>query len=319
MGLLHPSTPPSASGNLAVGDGHVLSWETFGSPDGIPAVWLHGGPGAGASRAVGRWFDPTAYRLVVFDQRGCGRSRPLADRPGADLASNTTWHLVADLERLREHLGIERWLVAGGSWGVTLALAYAQQIPERVTALVLCAVTAGRRLETEWITRGMRRVFPEAWEQLVAVLPEQDRSGDLAAAFARQLADPSPEVHERAAAAWCDWEDTHVSLAPGWTPSPRYADPTFRQVFARLVTHYWSNGCFLDERPILEHMAALDGIPGVLVHGRHDVSSPLDTAYDLHRAWPTSRLVVVDDGHGGEAMTAAAVQALDELGRAGTR
>jgi proline iminopeptidase len=316
MPRLHPSTPPSASGHLPVGDGHLLYWETVGNPDGVPAVWLHGGPGSGAGEGVRRWFDPALYRLVVFDQRGCGRSRPLADGPGADLASNTTWHLVADLERLREHLGIERWVVAGGSWGVTLGLAYAQRVPDRVIALVLYAVTAGRRVETEWITRGMRRVFPQQWEQLVAVLPERDRSGDLAEAFARRLADPSPAVHGPAADAWCAWEDAHVSLAPGWAPSPHFADPAFRQVFARLVTHYWANGCFLDERPILDHMAAIQRIPGVLVHGRLDVSGPLDTAYDLHRAWPASRLVVVDEGHGGQAMTAAMVQALDELGGA---
>jgi proline iminopeptidase len=313
----YPPIEPYQVGHLPVGDGHVLYWEAVGNPAGRPAVCLHGGPGSGAGTGVRRWFDPDAYRLIVFDQRGCGRSRPLADRPGADLATNTTWHLVADIERLRSHLGIDRWLVAGSSWGVTLALAYAQQHPDRVRALVLAAVTAGRRSEVDWITRSMRRVFPREWDELVSVLPDGERSGDLTAAFARQLADPDPAVNQRAAAAWCAWEDTHVSLAPGWEPWLRYQDPVFQQVFARLVTHYWSHGCFLDDRPILDGMPSIHGIPGVLVHGRYDVSGPLDTAWDLHRAWPGSRLVVVDDGHGGEAMTAAVIDALDGLRRAG--
>jgi proline iminopeptidase len=307
----YPPIEPYDAGTLEVGDGHLVHWEVSGNPDGTPAVWLHGGPGSGAGADTRRSFDPTAYRLVAFDQRGCGRSRPLADGPHADLSTNTTWDLVADIERLREHLAIDRWLVAGASWGVTLALAYAQQHPDRVRALVLAAVTAGRRLEVEWITRSMRRIFPREWDELVSVLPEADRDGDLTVAFACLLADPDPAVNQRAAAAWCAWEDVHVSLGPGWQPWSRYQDPTFQQVFARLVTHYWSNGCFLDERPILDGMVALDRIPGVLIHGRRDVSGPLDTAWDLHLAWPGSRLVVVDDGHGGEAMTAATIEALD--------
>jgi proline iminopeptidase len=308
----YPEAAPSASGLLEVGDGHEIYWETVGNPAGTPAVYLHGGPGSGCGPGQRRSFDPAAYRAVLFDQRGCGRSRPLADGAAADLSTNTTEHLLGDIERLREHLGIDRWVVAGGSWGVTLALAYAQRQPDRVAAMVLAAVTSGRRLETDWITRDMRRVFPREWDAFAAGVPAGERDGDLSAAYARLLASPDPAVTERAAQQWCDWEDTHVSLMPGWEPSLRYEDPAFRRVFARLVTHYWSNGCFLDDTPIAAGMHRIAHIPAVLIHGRYDVSSPLDTAWDLHRAWPASRLVVLDDaGHGGTDMTTAITAALD--------
>jgi proline iminopeptidase len=306
----YPPIEPYASGLLDVGDGHEIYWETAGNPHGIPAVWLHGGPGSGSTAGIRRSFDPAAYRIVVFDQRGCGRSRPLADSASADLTTNTTRHLIADIELLREHLGIGRWVVTGASWGVTLALAYAQRHPERVRAMVLVAVTSGRRLETDWITRDMRRVFPREWDEFAAGVPESERDGDLCAAYARLLANPDPAVTEQAALRWCRWEDTHVSLAPGWEPRLAYTQPTFRQVFARLVTHYWANGCFLDDTPILANMERIAQLPAVLVHGRYDVSGPLDTAWDLHRAWPASRLVVCgDDGHGGPGMTSAMIDA----------
>jgi proline iminopeptidase len=314
----YPEIEPYESGFLDVGDGQSLYWETVGNPAGTPAVWLHGGPGSGCTPGNRRLFDPGAYRAVLFDQRGCGRSRPLADSAAADLTTNTTQHLIGDMELLRARLGIERWVVSGGSWGVTLALAYAQQHPERVAAMVLAAVTSGTRRETDWITRDMRRVFPRELDEFAAAVPESERDGDLSAAYARLLADPDPAVTERAALAWCGWEDTHVSLAPGATPHLRYSDPTFRQVFARLVTHYWSNGCFLDDAPILPAMDRLADIPAVLIHGRYDVSGPLDTAWDLHKAWPGSRLVVCEDaGHGGTTMTAAMVDAFDAFCTAG--
>jgi proline iminopeptidase len=297
---------------LDAGDGHEVYWETVGHPAGTPAVYLHGGPGSGCGPGHRRQFDPSAYRAVLFDQRGCGRSRPQADSAAADLSTNTTGHLLADIERLREHLSIDRWVVVGGSWGVTLALAYAQRYPARVTAMVLAAVTSGTRRETEWITRDMRRVFPREWDAFAAGVPAGERGGDMSGAYARLLASPDPTVTERAAEQWCIWEDTHVSLMPGWQPRLRYEDPTFRQVFARLVTHYWSNGCFLDDTPIAANMHRIAQIPAVLVHGRYDVSGPLDTAWDLHRVWPASRLVVLDDaGHGGTSMTSAVVEALD--------
>ncbi len=310
----YPAIEPYESGELAVSDGHVLYWETVGNRAGTPALYLHGGPGGGSSPVTRRYFDPEAYRAVLFDQRGCGRSRPLASDPDADLTTNTTAHLVADIERLREHLGIDRWVVFGISWGVTLALVYAQAYPERVRAMVLAAVTSGERRETEWITRDMGRVFPREWEAFAALVPAAERDGDLAAGYARLLADPDPQVRERAAAAWCAWEDTHVSLMPGWQPSPRYEDPTFRMVFARLVTHYWSHGCFLADGQIRAGMPRLADIPAVLIHGRYDVSGPLDTAWELHKAWPGSRLVVLDDaGHGGGSFSDEMVTALDSF------
>jgi proline iminopeptidase len=312
---LYPAVEPHESGLLDVGDGHSIYWEGVGTAEGTPAVYLHGGPGSGCTPGARRSFDPTAYRAVLFDQRGCGRSRPLAgdhDGPGADLSTNTTGHLVADLEALREHLGIERWVVVGVSWGVTLGLVYAQTHPERVSAMVLAAVTAGTRRETEWITRDMGRVFPAEWEAFRALVPEGERGGDLSAAYARLLADPDARVREAAALAWCAWEDTHVSLAPGWEPWLRYEDPAFRMVFARLVTHYWSRGCFLADGQVLAGMPRLAGIPAVMIHGRRDVSGPLDTAWGLHRAWPGSELVVLDGaGHGGASMTSEIVAALD--------
>jgi proline iminopeptidase len=313
MSMRYPDIGPHAAGMLSVTDGHEVHWETVGNPNGLPVVWLHGGPGDGSGVGARRNFDPAAYRAVLFDQRGCGRSRPSAGDLAADLSTNTTWHLVADIERLRAHLGIDRWIVAGASWGVTLALVYAQRHPDRVVAMVLGAVTSGRRLETEWMTRDMGRIFPREWERFVAVVPECERRGDLSAAYARLLASPDPDLRFTAAREWCRWEDAHVSLSPGWTPRSKYDDPAFRMTFARLVTHYWSNGCFLDEHPVLDNTRTIAHIPATLIHGRYDVSGPLDTAWQLHRRWPTSRLVVVDDaGHGGGSFTSEIVAALDE-------
>lgn len=275
---------------------------------------MHGGPGSGSSPGARCHFDPAAYQAVLFDQRGCGRSRPLASELGADLRANTTDHLVADLERLRKHLGIGRWVVAGISWGATLALVYAQRHPERVLAMALGAVTTSTRREIEWITRDVGRIFPREWAQLLELVPQQERSGDLAAAYARLLENPDRVVREDAARAWCAWEDIHVSMAPDWTPNPRYHNPTFRMVFARLVTHYWSHDCFLGDGEILARMPRLATIPGVLIHGRYDVSSPLDTAWALRDSWPASKLVILDDaGHGGGGFPGELAGALDSF------
>jgi len=312
----YESIEPYESGELDVGSGQILYWETVGNPNGVPAVWVHGGPGSGSAAEARRLFDPSAYRAVLFDQRGCGRSRPLASDTEAALSVNTTDHLVADLERLRAHLGISRWVVAGVSWGVTLALVYAQRHPDRVLAMVLGAVTAGSRREVEWVTRDMGGVFPREWDEFVALVPGAERGGDLAAAYARLLADPNEDTRQAAARAWCAWEDTHVSLAPGWTPDPRYADPAFRMVFARLVTHFWSHGCFLADGEVLAGMPRLTAIPAVLIHGRFDVSGPLGTAWAVHRAWPGSRLIVLEDaGHGGGDFSGELTDALDSFRR----
>lgn len=312
--VLYPAVEPYESGLLEVSNGQSLYWETVGNPAGIPVLYLHGGPGSGCTVGARRFFDPETFRAVLFDQRGCGRSLPLASGPDVDLTVNTTAHILDDIERLREHLGIERWLVSGLSWGVSLGLVYAQAFPGRVIAMALGAVTGGTRLEIEWITRAMGRIFPREWEEFVAPLPVEERDGNLPAAYARLLADPDPVVRENAALQWCRWEDVHVSLMPGWTPSVRYQNPDFRRVMTRLVTHYWANDCFLAPNQILDGMDRLAEIPAILVHGLYDISGPLDTAWAIHQRWPGSELVVLDGaGHGGGGFNEALVEALNSL------
>lgn len=314
MSPRHPPIEPYDCGMLDVEGGHRLYWETCGNPDGVPALWLHGGPGTGSTVDSRSNFSPITYRAVLFDQRGCGRSRPLANGPNADLTSNTTAHLIDDIERLREHLGVRRWLVVGGSWGVTLGVAYAQRHPHAVRAMVLGAITSADRREIDWIVRDMGRIFPREWDEFASLVPETERGGNLAAGYARLLTDPDPAVREKASRAWCAWEDTHVSLKPGWTPDRRYDDPVFSERFVRLVTHYWSNYCFLPDGDQLERMTAIADIPAVLIHGRYDVSGPLDTAWRLHRAWPASQLVVLEGaGHGGVGFTDAMVAAINSF------
>lgn len=312
---MHPRIEPYESGLLDVGDGHRVYWECVGNPAGYPVVYLHGGPGSGASPGSRRWFDPAVHRAVILDQRGCGRSTPLAETAEHDLATNTTPYLLADLELLREHLGVDRWALFGLSWGSTLALAYALAHRDQVTAIVLGAVTTGGREEIDWITEGVGRIFPAEWERFAAHVPERLRHRRIVEAYAELLADPDPAVHGPAAVAWCAWEDAHVSLAPGATPYARFAEPDFRLRFARLVTHYWSHDCFLGEDEILRNAAALDGIPGVMVHGKYDVSGPLITPWRLAKRWPTSTLHALDDaGHGtGDSFPTLLIQALADL------
>jgi proline iminopeptidase len=312
----YPPIEPYDQGMLDVGDGNLVYWETCGQPAGKPALVLHGGPGSGCTPGLRRDFDPAAYQIVLFDQRGCGRSRPHASDPDVSLAANTTGHLLADIELLRRHLGIERWLVFGISWGTTLALAYAQEHPGRVTELVLASVvgTAVRR-EVEWITRDMQRHFPAEWARFAAGVPGAERDGRLVEAYARRLSHPDGAVREQAARDWCDWEDTHVSVIAENRHNPRYDDPAFRMVFARLVTHYWSNDCFLPGGALLRDAGRLAGIPGVLVHGRLDVSSPIDVPWQLAQVWPDSELVLIDDAAhtGSVTMTEAIVAATDRF------
>ena len=292
-------TEPYERGALAVGDGHVLAWETSGNPGGKPALLLHGGPGSGSSPNARRLFDPDAYRIAQFDQRNCGRSTPHASEPNVDLATNTTAHLVADCERLRVHLGIERWLVWGISWGTALGLAYAEAHPERVSELILVSVVGTSHATVDWITRAMGRVFPRQWERFVAVVPEAERDGNLAAAYHRLLFSDDAAVRDEAARAWCEWEDTHIATYTGYQHDTRYDDPRFRLCFARLVTHYWSNAAFLGDDQLVRRAHRLAGIPGVLVNGRLDISGPPDDAWKLSRAWPDAELVLIENaGHG---------------------
>ena len=259
---------------------------------------MHGGPGGGLGRGgYRRRFDPSKYLIVGIDQRGCGRSTPWAIDDLDGLDRNTTQTLIDDIEAVREHLGVGRWLVHGVSWGSTLALAYALDNPRRVSELVLTAVTTGSREEVDWITHDVGRIFPEAWARFSALARAGERVVD---SYARLLRDPDPLVRSRAAEAWEEWESTHVSLDPNRTPGPMFDTARERENFATLVSHYWSNDCFLGT-PLLERVGDLAHIPGALIHGRHDISGPAITPWMLHRAWPASELhIVEDEGHGGE-------------------
>ena len=316
MADLYPEIEPDETGMLDVGDGQSLYWETCGNPSGQPALVLHGGPGSGCSNGARRLFDPSRHRIVLFDQRGAGRSRPHASAPDIDLSCNTTWHLIADIERLRESLGIERWLVFGASWGSTLALAYAEDHPDRVTGMVLASVATTTEREIDWITRGVGAFFPEAWERFRDGVPEADREASLVDAYHRLLMHPDPAIHEKAARDWCDWEMAVVDVQPGHEPHPRYESPAFRLGFARLVTHYWRHKAWLEEDVLVREAGRLAGIPGILIHGRLDFGGPLVTPWRLNRAWPGSELEVVEmAGHDTRdiGMNARIVAATDRL------
>ncbi|WP_199433840.1 prolyl aminopeptidase [Qaidamihabitans albus] len=301
MHELYPPIRPYAEDMLDVGDGNQVFWEVSGNPDGRPVVVLHGGPGSGSAPLTRRHFDPRRYRIVLFDQRGAGRSTPHVTEPGADLSVNTTWHLVADMERLREHLGIDRWQLFGGSWGATLALAYAQTHPERVTEIVLRGVFTVRRRELDWIYNGgAAHLFPEEWADYLAPLAGTE-DGDLLAAYRRLLDDPDPAVRERAAIAWSAWEGAIVSMVPQRGYRTGYSAPSFAVPFARLALHYFVHGAWLDDGALIRDAGRLAGIPGVLVQGRYDAVCPPSTAYELHRAWPGSELVLLDGA--GHAVT----------------
>jgi proline iminopeptidase len=310
---VHPPIDPFAAGILTRPDGQSVYWETSGNPSGEPAVYLHGGPGGGLGPGgYRRRFDPDRYLIVGVEQRGCGRSTPLASDDLSMLDHNTTSVLRDDLEAVRTHLGVQRWLVHGVSWGTTLALAYALAHPERVSALVLTAVTTTSRDEVQWITEDIGRVFPEAWTAFAAGVPTGTR---VVEHYAGLLRDPDPVVRAAAADAWDAWEGIHMSLGSDRAPGPLHADPAQRRNFATLVAHYWAHDGFLSP-PILERTHELAGTPGVLIHGRLDVSGPAMTAWMLHRAWPGSTLEIIEtEGHGGPLMMAATAAAIDALPR----
>jgi len=311
----YPEIEPYASGMLDVGDGNHVYWEASGNPAGKPALALHGGPGGGTTPGRRRSFDPQRYHFVQFDQRGCGRSTPSVSDPATTLAANTTAHLIADIEALREHLGIERWLVWGGSWGCTLALAYAQRFPHRVSELVLLSVTMTRPADVHWLYHEAGRFFPDEWDRFRCGVPAGQRDGNLVHAYNRLLNEqPDDAVRAEAARDWCAWEDAVVSLEDGWTPNPRYADPAFRMTFARLCAHYFTYAAWLDENELLANAHHLSGIPGVLIHGRLDLGGPPDVPWLLARAWPDAELHLVGTGHtGGAGMTEQMRLALDRF------
>ncbi|NEW40150.1 prolyl aminopeptidase [Nocardia cyriacigeorgica] len=298
MRTLYPPIEPHQQGMLDVGAGQSVYWEVSGNPDGKPVVFLHGGPGGGTAPFHRQFFDPAEYRIVLFDQRGCGRSTPhIAD--GADLSVNTTDHLIVDIEQLREALGIEQWQVFGGSWGSTLALAYAQRYPQRVTELVLRGIFLLRRKEIDWYYNGAAGyVYPDEWEKFLAPVPEAERDGDLVEAYHRLLHSPDDDVATAAAVAWSTWEGATSSLLPQPDRVAETGEPRFALAFARIENHYFRHGGFLDEGQLLRDIDKITDIPAVIVQGRHDIVCPAVSAWELHRAWPGSVLHIVDDaGH----------------------
>jgi len=311
MTNLHPEIAPYESGLLSVDDGNQVYWEMCGNPRGKTAVVLHGGPGSGCTMWQRRLFDPKAYRIVLFDQRNCGRSLPHASAVDTHLDGNTTPNLMADIEQLRQHLAIDQWLVFGGSWGSTLALAYAEMYPDRVTEMVLFGVTTGRHMEIDWLFRGgVARFFPAQWDRLCHSVSASERHGDIVAAFYRRLNEVSLSVRQQAANDWCLWESATLDWPPVETLAKRFEDPPFALGFARIVTHYMYHNLWLADGALLTNIKALLNIPGILVNGRFDFQSPIGNAWELHRVWPQSALVIVDNA-GHAATDAALVEALN--------
>lgn len=295
---LYPPIEPFESGELLVGDGHRVYWEVSGNPEGKPVVFLHGGPGSGTSPWQRRFFDPEKYRIVLLDQRGCGKSTPHASEPEADLRHITTAHLIADIELLRRNLGIDRWQVFGGSWGSALALAYAQACPDAVTELVLRGIFTLRRAELEWFYEGgAAALFPDLWEDFIAPIPVLERSR-MIEAYHRRLFDPDPAVHVPAAVAWSTWEASTVTLRPDAEQIASMSDPRTATAFARIENHFFVHRGWWEEGQLIAGVSGIRHIPTVIVQGRHDVCTPMMTAWDLHRAWPEAEFVVIDDaGH----------------------
>lgn len=284
MTELYPPIEPYDQGMLNVGDENHVYWEVCGNPDGKPALVVHGGPGSGCTPRHRRNFDPERYRIVLFDQRGCGRSTPPASDPGTDMGENTTNHLLADMEQLRKHLGIERWLLSGASWGSTLLLAYAEQYPHRVSEIVISSVTTTRRSEIDWLYRGLSRFFPEEWERFRTGVPDAAHDGDIIASYAHLMNDPDPEVRTRAANEWCAWEDTVISQEPNGTANVYSGRPPDAKLsFVRIASHYFAHGAWLEEDELLRNAERLAGIPGVLIQ----VVSTW-----LHRSIPHGNLTV---------------------------
>ncbi len=289
---LFPEIEPFDAGMIQLDGLHRMYWEQSGNPAGCPVVFLHGGPGAGSAAGHRRFFDPAHYRIVVFDQRGAGRSTPLGE-----LRDNTTPHLVADIERLRAHLGIERWLVFGGSWGSTLALAYGEAHPERCTGLILRGIFLCRTSEIDWFLYGLRNLFPEAWHAFADAIPENER-GNLLAAYYKRLTDPDPRVHMPAARAWSIYEGSCSTLLPSAETVAYFAGDVVALGLARIEAHYFSHDIFLPDNSLLNNLGRIRKIPGVIVQGRYDAVCPIVSADDVHRAWPEADYIIVPDaGH----------------------
>ncbi len=304
---LYPEIEPYETGMLDVGEGHRIYYERCGKPGGKPAVFLHGGPGGGISPAHRRLFDPDIYDITLFDQRGCGRSTP-----HARLEANTTWHLVADIERLRTMAGADKWLVFGGSWGSALALAYAETHPDHVSALILRGIYLVTRAELDWYYQfGVSEMFPDKWEKFTALIGAEDR-GDMLAAYHRLLTGDDPAAQLEAAKAWSIWEGETITLLPDPSVSAQFEDGHFALAFARIETHYFVHGGWLEEGQLLRDAGRLQGIPGAIIHGRYDMPCPARFAHALHKAWPESQFHLVEGA--GHAFTEPGI--LDQLVRA---
>ena len=290
---LYPPIEPYAHGHLDTGEGHLVYWERCGTPGALPVVFLHGGPGGGCSPMQRRMFDPARYDILLFDQRGCGRSTP-----HASLENNTTWHLVADIERLRERIGVEQWVVFGGSWGSTLALAYAETHPERVKAMALRGIFTLRREELLWYYQGGGAwLYPDKWDAFLAPIPEDER-GDLMAAYNRRLTGDDPVEREKAAIAWSVWEGSTLTLLPDPNMVKQHKDPVYALAFSRIENHYFVNAGWLAEGQLIRDVDRIRQIPTVIVQGRYDIATPVRTAWDLHKAWPEADFKLIDDaGH----------------------
>jgi proline iminopeptidase len=316
---------PYQTGMLDVGDGNQVYWEACGNPDGLPALIVHGGPGSGCRPGARRVLDPERFRVILFDQRNCGRSVPHASDPAADMRHNTTQHLIRDMEQLREHLGVQKWLLRGVSWGSTLSLAYAEQHPERVSGILLFAVTSSRRDELNWLYRGSGRFYPEAWARFRDYVGAHDYRSPLdaeppveglLAAYKALLENPDRRVRLDAATAWTTWEDAVISGETNGSPGSYGDRPDDAKIaFVRICAHYFSNGVFLPDGQLIREAGKLAGIPGQLVHGRSDISGPAITPWDLAQAWPGAELHIVEEsGHtGSEAMRQVMRQAADRL------
>ncbi|WP_370640177.1 prolyl aminopeptidase [Aurantimonas sp. HBX-1] len=307
---MYPPIEPYETGALDVGDGHTVYYERVGTRGAKPAVFLHGGPGGGIKPDYRRLFDPSRYDVLLFDQRGCGRSAPYAS-----LEANTTWHLVEDMERLRQHMGVERWLVLGGSWGSTLAMAYAQTHPERVSELILRGIYTLTRAELDWYYQfGVSEMFPEKWERFIAPIAVSDR-GDIILAYRKLLTSDHLDVRVEAAKAWTIWEGETITLLPNPDFSAAYADGHFALAFARLENHYFVHDCWMEDGQLLRDAGRMKGIPGAIIHGRYDMPCPVKNAYLLHKAWPDASFHIVEGA--GHATTEPGI--LDQLIRATDR
>lgn len=310
---LYPALQAHRADWLSVGDEHQIYFEESGRADGQPVVYLHGGPGSGCTPAQRRFFDPAFYRAVLYDQRGCGRSRP-----AGRLEANTTAHLVDDLERLREHLGIARWIVFGGSWGSTLALAYAQTHPERVLGLIVRGIFLARPQDIHWFYQeGASRLFPDYWQDYLAPIPPEERH-DMIAAYHKRLTGNDQIAQMHAAKAWSGWEGRMLGLCPSPQHVERFSEPQRALSIARIECHYFTNNSFLEPNQLIRDMHKIAHLPGVIIHGRYDMICPLDNAWELHQAWPNSELQVIREaGHAASepGITDALVRATSEMAR----